>query len=57
MKLIKDALIRVLQLVIIVAMAYVMMESFDGSTAFNDERVAVHRQQCEQARIENDFRR
>ena len=43
MRLIKECVIRVLEALVILAFIYVMMESWDGSVAFNDERVAEHK--------------
>lgn len=57
MKLIKEIVIKVMQAVIIIAFVYIILDSFDRSAAFNDQRVSAQRQQCEQARIENEFRR
>ncbi len=43
MKLIKECFIKVLQILVVIAFAYVMLESWDASTAFHDERVAEYK--------------
>ena len=52
MRLIKECVIRVLEALVILAFIYVMMESWDGSVAFNDERMAAHQAQCKQVYVE-----
>lgn len=52
MKLIKECVIRVLEALVILAFIYVMMDSWDGSVAFNDERVAEHKANYERIQVE-----
>ena len=43
MRFIKKVIIKVLQIVVVIAYVYVMLESWDASAAFHDERVAEHK--------------
>ncbi len=52
MKLVKECLIKVLQLLVVIAFVYVMLESWDASAAFHDERMAAHQAQCKQVYVE-----
>ncbi len=52
MNLIKEVFIKVLQIIVVIAYIYVMMESFDGSMRFHDERMAAHQAQCKQVYAE-----
>lgn len=57
MKLLKECVIRILEALVILAFIYLMMDSWDGSVAFNDERVAQQRAECQKAKIETELRR
>ena len=52
MYLIKEVFIKVLQIVVIIAYVYVMMESWDASVRFHDERMSAHKAQCKQVYVE-----
>lgn len=52
MKLIKEVFIKVLQIVVVIAYIYVMLESWDASAAFHNERVTEHRTKHEVGLIE-----
>lgn len=52
MKLVKECLIKIFQILVIIAFVYVMLESWDASAAFHDERMAAHREQCKQVYVE-----
>lgn len=52
MKLVKEVIIKVIQILVVVAFVYVMLESWDASTAFHDERMAAHQAQCKQVYVE-----
>lgn len=43
MKLIKEVVTKVLQILVLIVFVYVMMESWDASTAFHNERVAEYK--------------
>ncbi len=43
MKLVKEFVIKVIQILVVVAFVYVMLESWDASVAFHDERVAEYK--------------
>lgn len=57
MKLLKECVIRILEALVILAFIYLMMDSWDGSVAFNDERVAQQRAEFQKAKIETELRR
>lgn len=57
MRLIKKCVIRILEALVILAFIYLMMDSWDGSVAFNDERVAQQRAECQKAKNETELRR
>lgn len=57
MRFIKECAGRILEALVILAFIYVMMDSWDGSVAFNDERVAQQRAECQKAKIETELRR
>ncbi|MBP3232796.1 hypothetical protein [Anaerovibrio sp.] len=57
MRFIKECAVRILEALVILAFIYVMMDSWDGSVAFNDERVAQQRAECQKAKIETELRR
>ncbi len=50
MKLIKRIVVKIMQALVIFAMVYAVIDGFDRSTAFNDERVSQQRTSCRQAR-------
>ena len=43
MRLIKELFIKLLQIAVVIAYVYVILESWDASAAFHDERVAEHK--------------
>ena len=43
MKWIKEVVIKALQILVVIAFVYVMMESWDASVAFNNERIAEYK--------------
>ena len=43
MRLIKECVIKVLQIAVVITYIYVMLESWEASAAFNDERVTEYR--------------
>ena len=50
MKLIKRILVKVIQALVIFAVVYAVIDGFDRSAAFNDERIAEHKASCHQAK-------
>ena len=50
MKLIKQIVVKVIQALVIFVVVYAVIDGFDRSAAFNDERVAEHKASCQQAR-------
>lgn len=52
MRLIKECVIKVLQIAVVIAYVYVMLESWDASAAFQDERVTEYRTKHEVGLIE-----
>ncbi len=52
MRFIKRVVVWFLQALLILAFIYVTMQSWDGSVAFNDERVANHKANYERIQVE-----
>ena len=50
MKLIKRIVVKIVQALVIFAMVYAVIDGFDRSAAFNDERIAEYKASCQQAK-------